>query len=498
MSLVGTAFPYPFKTAPRQHQLTCWLRQKDEKAFALFPDMGAGKTKILLDTAAWLYDADKIDTLVVLAPKSVYRNWDDEEIPKHLPAHIRYRVGVWSSEGRKSDEESLKRLTRRDGNYDLHILLVNVEALGRELAQNRCYQFLADFMLSRRVLMAIDESTAVKNPKATRTKACFALSKLTAYRRILSGNPAPNGPLDLWSQGEFLEPGYWGFNSYYSFRAHFAKLVQMRVGNRKIQRVTGFQNLDELQQLMRTKAFVVKKEDCLDLPPKVHMPPRYVEMGKQQAKAYSDMRKLAICQIENQLKDNPQTATAQIVLTQKMRLQQILCGFIVTDEKQLVPIDEPSPRMDALLEWTEQVAGKGIIWAVWKYNVREIAARLVKEYGPDSVVTYYGETSVDDRRTAIKRFQDPADPARWFISNKTGARGLTLIQGKDMLFYSHDYDWDTRSQSEDRAHRMGQDSTVTYTNLVCKGTEDEKALEALQTKLDLGKVITPSNWREFI
>lgn len=503
-------FPYPFKTSPFKHQLVCWLRQKDETAFPIFSEQGTGKTKMAIDTAAWLYDQDRIDTLVVLAPKGVYLNWADKELPEHMPDHIRYRVGIWSSEGKKAAEESLARLNRRDGNYDLQVLLVNIEALGRDLQHNRCFTFLSDFLLSRKAMVVIDESTTIKNPQATRTKALFKLAKLTSYRRILTGNPSPNGPLDLWAQGEFLEPGYWGFGSYYSFRAHFAKLIPMRIGNRKIQRVAGYQNLDELQKLLAAKAYVVKKDDCLDLPPKVYMPPRYVEMGKQQAKAYDDMRKLAIVEIEKVLSgqdfelqppvegEQKKLSTAQIVITQMLRLHQILCGFMVTDDKQVVPFEETNPRMEALMESLDEVSGKAIVWATYKYNVRQIYARIAEQYGPDSVVSYFGETPVDDRRVAVKRFQDPGDPCRFFVSNRTGARGLTLTQAGDVFYYSNDYDADTRSQNEDRAHRIGQDKSVTYTDFIVKGTQDEKVVKALRDKRDISSLITASNWREFL
>ncbi|WP_321471040.1 DEAD/DEAH box helicase [uncultured Paludibaculum sp.] len=518
--------PYPFKTKPFKHQLTCWLTQKDRAAFAYFAEMGTGKSKMLLDTAAWMYDQDRINALVVIAPKGVYRNWADSELPAHLPAHIRYRLGVWAANPTRADLRALEALQRKPNDVDLLVLLMNVEALGRDIKINRAYAFLRDFLLGNNALMAIDESTTIKNPTATRTKAVMKLRLLAPVRRILTGQPAVNGPLDLYSQCEFLDPDFLGYSSYYSYRAHFAKLVKLtrHLGNgkkREFQKVTGYQNLDELNKILSRFAFIVKKEDCLDLPPKVYTT-RHVELGVQQRKAYDQMKRLAIVEIEEVMKrqtgdvelvggfeltpsetpvqgpQGPQLSTAQLVITQMLRLHQILSGFMVTDEKKVIPFDEPNPRLEDLIEALGETAGRSIIWAVYKFNVRQIAARLAEEFGPESVVTYFGETSVEDRRVAIRRFQDPNDPARFFVSNKTGARGITLTAASYVWYYGNDYDLDTRCQNEDRAHRIGQTKSVTYVDYVAPGTVDEKVVAALRSKLDISKLITASNWRQFL
>jgi len=496
------ALPYPFKCRPYNHQLECWYAQRDKNTYAIFAEQGTGKTKITIDTAAWLYDADRIDALVVIAPKGVYRNWGDAELPAHMPAHIRYRVGVWTAESKRADEDALARLNRRDGNMDLHVLLMNVEALGRDLQHNRAFECLQDFLTSHNALLAVDESTTIKNPIATRTKALMKARLLAPYRRILTGQPAVNGPLDLYSQCAFLDPEALGYSSYYSYRAHFAKLVPMRVGNRKFHKVTGYQNLEELNRILQRFAFIVKKEDCLDLPPKVYMPPRYVDLGKQQASAYRDMQSMATVAIEEvlqkPLEGDAGVSTAGLVITQMLRLQQILCGFMVSDDRQVIPFEEVNPRMEALMEALDESAGKAIIWATYRYNVRQIAARIAEQYGPEAVVTYYGETSMEDRRAALSRFQNPSDPCRFFVANKTGARGITLTQAGHVFYFANDYDLDTRCQNEDRAHRIGQSKSVTYTDFIARGTQDEKVVEALRRKLDISKVITASNWKEFV
>jgi SNF2 family DNA or RNA helicase len=416
----------------------------------------------------------------------------------------------------------------------MHVLLLNVEALGRDLASNRAYDFLHKFLLGHRALLAIDESTAIKNPQATRTKALMKLRLLAPYRRILSGMPDPNGPLDLYSQCWFLDPDLLGYGSFYSYKAHFARLVPMRVamGNgqsRRFNKITGYQNLDELHKILSKFAFIVKKEDCLDLPEKLPAVKRNVEMGPKQRRAYNDMRSMAIVEIERHmgaLRDGTPTlqqpmdfqllqqcqgvenapppdpssfSTASLVITQMLRLHQILCGFIVTDDRKPVLFDEPNPRLEDLIDQLAETSGtKVVIWATYRVNVRQIAERIAKEYGPESVVTYYGPTSVDERRAAIREFQDPDSPVKYFVSNKTGAKGITLTASHTAIYYSYDHDAETHSQSLDRIHRIGQHWPCSYVFQRVPGTLEDKILDCLAGKLDISKQITASNWRDYL
>lgn len=494
------------------------MLQRNEKRFALYAEMGTGKSKMLIDTLAWLYDQGDINALALLAPKGVYRNWADSELPTHMPAHICYRVGLWDAQGTKAQQAGLDALGRQSD--DLHVLLMNIEALGRDLENNRAYAFLDKFLTSHRALLAVDESTVIKNPQATRTKACLKLRRLAPYRRILSGQPSPNGPLDLYSQCEFLEPGILGHSSFYTFKAHFAQLVPMKLGNRSFKKVAGYQNLGELHDRLSEFSFIVKKADCLDLPEKLPPVIRDVDLGPKQQRAYDQMKKLAIVEIEQALAGRAETvdfqllqqattvqgpqvdprnfSTANLVITQMLRLHQILCGFLVNDARQPVLFNEPNPRLEDLMELLDEISGKVVIWATYKVTIRQIAERIAKEHGPDSVVTYYGDTSMEDRRKAIKLFQDPDSPARFFISNRTGARGITLTASNTSVYYSYDHDQDTHAQSQDRIHRIGQHWPCSYIYQRARGTVEDKILEALKNKESISSLITASNWKQFL
>ena len=233
------------------------------------------------------------------------------------------------------------------------------------------------------------------------------------------------------------------------------------------------------------------KKDCLDLPEKTYVK-REVTLTDDQAKLYTQMKKLALAQL-----DNGEMATTQSVLTQLMRLQQITCGFLQPDDE---PIQEiKSNRLNELLSVVEETQGKIIIWATWTYDIRKIAELLSKEYGEDSVATYYGETHQDDRQEIVKRFQNPESKLRFFVGQpRTGGFGLTLTAAQTVIYYSNSYDLEIRLQSEDRAHRIGQEANVLYIDLVAAKTVDEKILKALRDKIEISSQVLGEQAREWL
>ena len=458
--------------------------------------MGTGKTLMVLMNATYLYRQGKIDSLVVVAPKGVYRNWVENEIPEHVSKDFPITVGVWSSYEKKADRDALKKLLLAKNT--LQALVINIEALNSE----RAADFLVDFMKPRRCMMVIDESTTCKNPQAKRTKISINIGKFAAYRRICSGSPMPNGPLDLYSQTEFLQRNLLGYTNYFAFRNRFAVMQDQKFGQQSFKRVVGYRDLDALKALMRKFSFIIKKQDCLDLPPKVYQVVD-VGMGPRQTEAYNKMVQDAYIQLEggNQV-------TAQMVITQLLRLHQIACGFLKPDYMDEVPFGEPNDRLETLLGLLDQAPGKVIIWANYRYNVKQIIAAISEKYGKDSVVSYFGDTGDDDRKYAKQAFQDPDSPVKYMVSNPdTGRFGNTWTQGTTVIYYSNSYNLESREQSEDRAHRIGQlgaihnpgeDPSVLYIDLRVRGTVDDKIIRVLRNKKKLTDEIVQSNWRWLI
>ena len=450
-------------------------------------EMGTGKSKVLIDTIGILYGKGAINAVVIVAPKGVYRNWSTKEIPDHLPEYVDRHIAVWSPAPRKQEKADLVKLFHTDLDK-LKIFIINVEAFSTP----KGVKFTENFILGHQVLFAVDESTTIKNPKASRTKAITKLAKNTKYRRILTGSPITQSPLDLYSQTEVLETNLLGYTSYYSFQNHYGEVVNRYFGGRTVRQVVGYRNLDELSQKLDSFSYRVLKSDCLDLPEKLYIR-RDVTLTAEQKKLYAELKELAITELANQ-----ETVSVTNVLTQLLRLHQIVCGHIKSDDGTETPIN--NNRIDELIEVIAEMQGKVIIWANYRQNILEIVETLQGLFGVDAVASYFGDTPPDERERVIKQFQNPDSPLRFFVGNtQTGGYGITLTEAQNVIYYSNNFDLEKRLQSEDRAHRIGQKNNVTYVDLVAKDTVDEKIVTALRNKLDLAQeVLGDDKWEDWL
>ena len=475
---------YKFKTKPYGHQITALEKSWDKEEYGYFMEMGTGKSKVLVDNIAMLYDKGKINAALIIAPKGVYRNWFSGEIPNHLPSHIDHKTVIWTATTSKAKDKEYQQLFKID--YDLHILIMNVEAFSTK----KGLEFATKFLNCHKTIMAIDESTTIKTPTAKRTKAILTLGKLAKYRRILTGSPVTKSPLDLYTQCNFLHEELLGFNSYYTFRNRYATMIDRNFGGRRVQIVGGYKRLDELSDSLKKFSYRVLKEDCLDLPEKVYIQ-REVELSDEQRQIYSTMKSAALAQLKGKM------ATAPHVLTQLMRLHQITCGHLKNDDDTITEIK--NNRMSELLDVLDEVEGKVIIWANYVYDIRQIVKAISKKYGEDSIVQYYGSIPADVRQQNIEKFQDPKSDSRFFVGNpQTGGYGITLTAANNVIYYSNGYDLEKRLQSEDRAHRIGQKKSVTYVDFITPKTVDEKIVKALRKKMNIATEIMGEDIREWI
>ena len=474
---------YKFKTKPYAHQLTALEKSWNKENFAYFMEMGTGKTKVLIDNVAMLYDKGKIDGALIIAPKGVVKTWYEQELPTHLADHIENVSVLWQANITKGQQEKLDSLFEIDS--ALHILVMNVEALSTE----KGVKFASKFINSHKTLMAIDESTTIKTPKARRTKNIIKMGINAKYKRIMTGSPITKNPLDLYTQCEFLDPWLLDFASYYAFRNRYAEMKTMYLRGRSTQIVTGFQNLGELSDKVKDFSYRVLKEDCLDLPPK-NFVKRHITLTPDQKTIYEQMKKHAIAML------NKKVTTTVTVLTQLMRLHQITCGYVTADDGTIQEVE--SNRLNELMSVLEETEGKVIIWANYQFSVSDIIQKITKVYGPDSYVHYYGLTPQEDRQDFIRKFQN--DPKCRFIigTPQTGGYGITLTQANTVVYYSNGYDLEKRLQSEDRAHRIGQKKNVTYIDIIAEDTIDEKIVEALRSKIDIASQVMGEELKEWI
>jgi len=455
----------------------------NREVFAYFMEMGTGKSKVLLDNIAMLYDQGKINGALIIAPKGVYKNWFDSEIPIHMVDHIQKKMVLWQSNINQKQQLKLDTLFKPE--VDLHILIMNVEAL----STRKGVSFVERFLLSHSTLMAIDESTTIKNPNAKRTKAIVKLSTGAKYRRILTGSPVTKSPLDLYKQCEFLDPWLLDHQSYYTFRTRYAVMKTMNFNGRSVNVVVGYRNLEELAEKLKSFSYRILKDDCLDLPPKTFMK-RVIQLTPEQNKVYQQMKSMALAEM------NGKMVTTVNVITQMMRLQQITCGHFKADDGSMQEIK--NNRITELMDLLEEVEGKAIIWAHWRHDIATIVKEIEKEY-PGSVMTYYGDTTSDDRQKAIKEIQDPESKVRFLVGTpQTGGYGITLTGASTMIYYSNGYDLEKRLQSEARIDRIGQNKPMTYIDILAEDTIDEKIVKALRKKVNIATEIMGEELKAWI
>jgi len=477
---------YRFKTKPYDHQIKALEKSWAQKTYALFMEMGTGKSKVLVDNIAMLYDRGAIRGALIVAPKGVYKNWDQIEFPTHMPEHIEYTKVLWEASLTKKKQYELDTLF--DDKGDLKILIMNVEAFSTEKGLDFAHSFLNIFV--GRALIGIDESTTIKNPTAIRTKNILKIGNLAKYRRILTGSPVTKSPLDLYSQCKFLDPFHLNQQSYYSFRTRYANMIERNFGGRRVQLVGSYRNLGELTTLLDKFSYRVLKEECLDLPEKVYTK-RFVQLTPEQKRVYNQLRQTALAMLDDKM------MSTMNVITQLMRLHQVTCGHFKADDDSITKLD--NNRVNALLELLEETDGKVIIWANYREDIRNIADSLKKAYGDDSTVEYWGEVDSTLRQDNIAQFQQKNGPTRYFVGNtQTGGYGITLTAANTVIYYSNNYDLEKRLQSEDRAHRIGQTGSVTYVDLIAEETIDEKIVKALRKKVDIANEIMGEELKDWI
>jgi SNF2 family DNA or RNA helicase len=220
---------------------------------------------------------------------------------------------------------------------------------------------------------------------------------------------------------------------------------------------------------------------------------REVPLTPDQMRVYKQLKDYAVAQLESK-----ELVSVTTVLTQILRLHQVVCGFVKDDNGEEVEIK--NNRLDELLNILSEVQGKTIIWANYRHDIKRILNTLHDTVGVDAVASYYGDTPDEERQKIITEFQDPNSSLQYLVSNvQTGGYGITLTEASNVIYYSNNYDLEKRLQSEDRAHRIGQTNKVTYIDLVAKGTVDEKIVKALRNKLDLAQeVLGDEKWKDWI
>ena len=483
-------FDYPegfeFKLKPFEHQDNYLRAAFRKRVDAILFDMGLGKTKVTLDTAAMLAYMGKIDGLIVFAPKGVYANWETTELPKHMSPSVKYKAVLWKGLSSKKNVSELVPIMKHEDDV-LHIFIVNYDAVITEKGRYTIDAFMNGH---KSVMVVCDESTKLKNPQAKRTKELIKIGSRATCKRILTGSPITKSPLDFYSQALFLGKECLGFSNFYAFRNRYAVLKDVTTfGGASFKQVVGFQNLEELSDKIETFSHRIMKEECLDLPDKTYLT-RMFDLSDEQKQYYNELADTMMLDLADDM------VSVTIALTKLLRLRQICCGYCPTDQGEMLQI--ANKRLDTLMECIEEIDGKIIIWAYFIPDIEKIAAALEKEYGKGSVVTYYGATSLEDRTANINKFE--TDPrCRFFVANpKVGGMGITLNAAKYAIFYNADYNLEDRMQAEARNYRIGQKEHIFYIDIVARNTVEEGIIESLVNKYELATEVLRDKLLEWL
>ena len=537
---------YKYKTEPYEHQIDAvkFVATESPDFFALFMEQGTGKTKTTIDIACNYYLAGRLDAILLIAPNGVHEQWYREELPKHYSVPM--SLFLWhSSAAYKKKMEAWMQQTKEK--KSLKVACVNVEAF----SYATYIELFRDFLCRGRTLIVIDEATCIKNPTAKRTvnivnglsdcqyrgKRIVKRTPLSKYRAILTGTPETKGPYDLWSLFDFLQENYFGLN-YYAFKARYGmekqvffpgmvRAVQkplepsdfkgvrrryaegMSVGSIASEMslrmddvqyiidnpdvLTPYKNLGELKAKVAEHAFIVKKEDCLDLPTKIYQKV-LVEMSPDQKALYKSMIAQAFAVYQRH------ELTAQNKISIQIRLRQIAGGFfpanaevldglgltVALEETVTKPIGVP-PKVKAILAELEETTSFPVIIATAFRSEADYMYSACKEAGYKTV-QITGGVGKEERQEAVEAYKS-GEAEVLIATTMTIARGYNFQNGSTMLIYSNSYRTEDRLQLEDRIHRIGQEGVeveghegvhVLYKDFICKNSIDETIMEVLE------------------
>lgn len=257
-----------------------------------------------------------------------------------------------------------------------------------------------------------------------------------------------------------------------------------------VEQIKEYKNIPDLNVKIAPYSHRVLKVDCLDLPPKIYMPPIDVELTDEQRRLYAEMKAKSTAELES---GDHVVSTA--VISQMIRLHQIVCGH-VKDENGVVH-DIPSNRIQTILDLLEEHGGKAIIWATYQQEIRKIAKAITEVYGPRSAALFYGGNKKTRGADEVRWLRDKE--CRFMISTQSaGGIGNTWNAADLVIYAANSYDLELRAQSEDRCHRRGQSKSVTYADLRAPGTVEDKILWSLRHKIDMFTAITGENYRTWL
>jgi SNF2 family DNA or RNA helicase len=476
-----------FKVPPLEHQLQVIEKAKNHKQFALFWEVGTGKTYGVINLVrSKYYEAKRLKRTIVLAPISTLYSWKKEWLQfSAIPAA---KIDVIIESGKKRIALIEKALFDAETKQVREkIIIINYEALINvdvlELILKWCPE-----------VIICDESHLLKSGKARRTKACIKISDGIRERDgnifLLTGTPILNSPMDIFWQYVILDGGETFTRNFMAFRQKYFIDKNGAFAGKK-----GYWPQWEIQEnkmpiltdLIYTKASRVTKDICLDLPPLVKEI-RHASLGPEQKRLYKEMEKDFITYLDAQ--DSITPIVAEFAMTKALRLLQICSGF-VKDAEGNESVLAKVPKMEILKELLEEITPnhKVIVWCSFIQNYKMIV-QLCKKLKIKAVLLT-GQQSTTEKQESIDSFQEDQEVRVMIANRKAGGTGITLTAASYSIIYSRDVSLANEIQSEARNYRKGSEvhEKITKIDLITPDTVEEKVLHALTTKQKISDVI---------
>ena len=460
--------PWRAATVLLPHQLDAVAKLLPTRVAALFMEMGTGKTRTVIELAR--LRQTKIDRVVWFCPVAV-KPTIFREILKHTDCS-EDDIDVF---GDKTDEQTVPE--------DRFWHIVGIESMS---SSARIIGAAAS-LITERTMVVVDESTYIKGHFSKRTKRITLISAKSRYRLILTGTPITQGVVDLYAQMKFLSPKILGYNSFFTFAKNH--LVYSDKYRGLIKRTL---HTDWIAERIKPYVYQVTKAECLNLPDKLYAD-RYCDLTAEQQAAYQRAKEDFVDDLMK-YDDGRELQNGIAIFRLFSRLQGIACGFFTDTievegrdtfgrtvrKKETVTTPLPHKRLDALTRILDTVTDSHIVvWTKYRQSVDEILDFLKKSdrpgYGFDGRVAESGRQEVVDRWVSTGGVL--------VATQSLGSHGLNdLVAAATVIFYSNGFKYSERAQTEDRHHRLGQDSPVTYIDIWADCKIEDRIASALASK----------------
>ena len=490
---------------PREHQKIGANKLFESPFFMLADEMGAGKTKQVIDAAQMLYHEGIIHRVIVIAPASVVGVWFDQELgelAKHLWEGSPSRVFKYRGKIEYWDWHVI-------GDHYLRWVITNFEFIR---SKERLQKLL--FAADQKTLLVIDESSYVKSSGAAQTRSCQKLRKRCGRIVLLNGTPVSHSPMDMFSQGNLMHEKILECNTKTHFKARYASMspVLSRRGNPlksprgfAITKISEWKNLEDLQARFAPYVLRRLKKDCLDLPPKLDPVTLEVALTKATWTKYQEMKKELVAWLSENSVASASQAGVKVI-----RMAQLCAGFVGGVEnwgdngpEDAEPQEVSHEKLEFIKEWVsnrydEDPNEKLLIWCRFRPELERLYNHLAGDTSllPVKIGKLWGSQKSEERQDSLRLLHPDGGiegPAILIGTPATGAFGLNLSGAHTVMYTSNDVKLAVRLQSMDRVHRPGQKYPVSYFDVIATGPNGERTIEhaiaaALRRKEDL------ANW----